>query len=71
MAKPALRSLIELPDDSAKPVLHAITSAKKSLRVKMFAFSDPSMLQALIDARHRVSSGKIGCTGEGVAVTCY
>ena len=53
MAKPKLRSLIVLPDDCAKPVLHAIASAKKSLRVKMFAFSDPSMLQALVDARHR------------------
>ncbi|HWY56743.1 MAG TPA: phospholipase D-like domain-containing protein [Terriglobales bacterium] len=47
------RSLIVLPDDSAKPILDAIDSAKKSLRVKMFIFSDPSLLQAVIAARQR------------------
>ena len=53
MAKPVLRSLIVLPDDSPKPVLNAIKSAKKSIRVKMFALSDSRMLQALIEARRR------------------
>jgi phosphatidylserine/phosphatidylglycerophosphate/cardiolipin synthase-like enzyme len=47
------RSIIVLPDDSAKPILDAIASAKKSIRVKMFLFSDPSLLNALIAARHR------------------
>lgn len=47
------RSLIVLPDDSAKPILDAIDSAKKSLRVKMFLFSDPSLLKAVIAARQR------------------
>ena len=47
------RSLIVLPDDSAKPILAAINGAKKSLRVKMFIFSDPSLLQAVIAARQR------------------
>jgi len=47
------RSLIVLPDDSAKPILDAIDSAKKSLRVKMFIFSDPALLQAVIAARQR------------------
>jgi cardiolipin synthase len=47
------RSLIVLPDDSAKPILDAIDSAKKSLRVKMFIFSDPSLLKAVIAARKR------------------
>jgi phosphatidylserine/phosphatidylglycerophosphate/cardiolipin synthase-like enzyme len=47
------RSLIVMPDDSAKPILDAINGATKSLRVKMFLFSDPSLLQAVIDARHR------------------
>ena len=47
------RSLIVLPDDSAKPILDAINGAKKSLRVKMFIFSDPSLLQAVIAARQR------------------
>ena len=47
------RSLIVLPDDSAKPILDAIDGATKSLRVKMFIFSDPSLLQAVIAARQR------------------
>jgi cardiolipin synthase A/B len=47
------RSLIVLPDDSAKPIVDAIDGAKKSLRVKMFIFSDPSLLKAVIAARQR------------------
>src|SRR5271154_4449444 len=47
------RSLIVMPDDSAKPILDAIDGAKKSLRVKMFLFSDPSLLKAVIDAKRR------------------
>ena len=47
------RSLIVLPDDSAKPILEAINGATKSLRIKMFLFSDPSILKAVIDARRR------------------
>jgi cardiolipin synthase A/B len=47
------RSLIVMPDDTAKPILDAINSATKSLRVKMFLFSDPSLLKAVIDARKR------------------
>jgi hypothetical protein len=47
------RSLIILPDDSAKPILDAINNAKKSLRIKMFTFSDPMLLQAVIAAHQR------------------
>src|SRR5580658_1455478 len=42
-----------MPDDSAKPILEAINGATKSLRVKMFLFSDPSILKAVIDAQKR------------------
>jgi phosphatidylserine/phosphatidylglycerophosphate/cardiolipin synthase-like enzyme len=45
------RSLIVLPDDSAQPILDAILAAKKTLRVKMFVFSDPSLLEA-VEAAH-------------------
>jgi phosphatidylserine/phosphatidylglycerophosphate/cardiolipin synthase-like enzyme len=45
------RSLIVLPDDSAQPILDAIQAAKKTLRVKMFVFSDPSLLKA-VEAAH-------------------
>lgn len=44
------RSLIVLPDDSARPILDAIGSARKSLRIKMFLFSDPALLNAVIAA---------------------
>ena len=47
------RSLIVLPDDSARPILNAIHGASKSLRVKMFVFSDPQFLKAVIEAHHR------------------
>lgn len=47
------RSLIVLPEDSAKPILEAIAGAQKSLRVKMFLFSDPSLLTAVIAAHDR------------------
>jgi len=47
------RSIVVLPDDSAKPILEAIASASKSLRVKMFVFSDPGLLKAVIAARRR------------------
>jgi len=47
------RRLIVLPDDSAQPILEAINGAKKSLRIKMFVFSDPALLQAVIAAQHR------------------
>ncbi len=47
------RKLIVLPDDSAKPILEAIEGAKKSLRIKMFLFSDPDLLKAVIAAKHR------------------
>src|SRR5450631_2253462 len=47
------RSLIVLPDDSARPILDAIAAAKKSLRIKMFVFSDPSLIAAVIAAQKR------------------
>jgi cardiolipin synthase len=47
------RSVIVLPDDSAKPILDAINGAKESLRIKMFVFSDPGLLQAVIAAHKR------------------
>ena len=47
------RFLIVLPDDSARPVLDAINRATKSLRIKMFVFSDPQLLNAVIAAQQR------------------
>jgi cardiolipin synthase A/B len=45
------RSLIVLPDDSVQPILSAIAGARKSLRIKMFIFSDPTLLAAVINAQ--------------------
>ncbi|HNC52985.1 MAG TPA: phospholipase D-like domain-containing protein [Accumulibacter sp.] len=47
------RSLIVLPDDSGQPIVDAIDAAKESLRIKMFLFSDPGLLAAVIAARQR------------------
>ena len=47
------RSLIVLPDDSAQPILDAIHTAMRSLRIKMFSVSDPRILNALIGAHRR------------------
>ena len=41
------RSLIVMPDDTAKPILDAINGATKSLRIKMFIFSDPDVLSLI------------------------
>jgi len=47
------RSVIVLPDDTGKSIIDAIAAATKSLRIKMFLFSDPSLIQAVIDAHRR------------------
>src|SRR4051794_30384207 len=49
----ASRTLLVLPDDSAKPIVEAIGAASKSLRVKMFVFSDPALTEAVIAAGRR------------------
>ncbi|MGA8035307.1 MAG: phospholipase D-like domain-containing protein [Candidatus Acidiferrales bacterium] len=46
-------SLIVLPDDSARPIIEAINAAQKSLRIKMFIFSAPELLNAVIAAKKR------------------
>ncbi|HZD48580.1 MAG TPA: phospholipase D-like domain-containing protein, partial [Silvibacterium sp.] len=47
------RSVIVLPDDSGRPIVEAINNVKKSLRIKMFVFSDPTLLEAVIAAHKR------------------
>src|ERR1700761_3301308 len=47
------RFLVVMPDDTAQPLLDAIAGARKSLRIKMFLFSDPRLLDAVIAARRR------------------
>jgi cardiolipin synthase A/B len=47
------RSLIVLPDDSSQPIIDAVNQAAKSIRIKMFVFSDPALLEAVIAAHRR------------------
>lgn len=47
------RSIIIFPDDTSKSILEAIDTAEKTLRVKMFLFSDPELINALIAAKKR------------------
>jgi phosphatidylserine/phosphatidylglycerophosphate/cardiolipin synthase-like enzyme len=47
------RSLIVLPDDSAEPIVKAIDEATRSLRIKMFVFSDTRLVRAVIAAMKR------------------
>lgn len=47
------RSIIIFPDDTVKPVIEAINDAEKSLHIKMFLFSDPELLDAVIAAKNR------------------
>src|ERR1700734_639367 len=47
------RSLVALPGDSAKSIPDAIHHASKSLRVKMFVFTDPYLIAAVVQAHKR------------------
>ena len=47
------RSLLVLPDDSVQTLVSAIAEATHSLRIKMFIFSDSTLLQAVVAARER------------------
>ncbi|MEO5914303.1 MAG: phospholipase D-like domain-containing protein [Luteolibacter sp.] len=53
------RSLLVFPDDTSKSIVEAIHNAKKLLRIKMFIFSDPELIQAVIDAHGRGVEVKI------------
>jgi len=47
------RSVIIFPDDTSKPILDAIDAAKKTIRIKMFVFSDPDLIRSVIAAKNR------------------
>ncbi len=46
-------SLIVLPDDTAKPILDAVNGARRSLNIRMFLFTDPTLLDAVVAAKRR------------------
>ena len=47
------RSIIILPDDTGQSIIDAINSAEESLLIKMFLFSDPGLINAVIAAKQR------------------
>ncbi len=46
-------TLIVLPDDSAKPIVDALAGAKRSLNIRMFLFTDPTLQDAVVAAHRR------------------
>ncbi|MEO6232144.1 MAG: phospholipase D-like domain-containing protein [Ferruginibacter sp.] len=53
------RSIVVFPDDTVKIIIDAIDGAKQSLRIKMFLFSDPDLLEAVIRAHKRGVNVKV------------
>jgi cardiolipin synthase len=49
----ASRSVLVLPDDTSKDIVDAINNARQSIRVKMFVFSAPELIVAIIAAKKR------------------
>jgi cardiolipin synthase len=49
----AHRSVLVFPDDTARLLIDTINEAKRSLRIKMFLFSDPDLIHAVIAAHER------------------
>jgi cardiolipin synthase A/B len=47
------RSIIVFPDDTGQSIIDAINTSEKILRIKMFLFSDPGLIKAVIDANNR------------------
>jgi cardiolipin synthase A/B len=46
-------TLIVLPDDTAGPILKAIHGAQEALNIRMFLFTDPTLIDAVIAAHRR------------------
>jgi cardiolipin synthase len=46
-------TLIVLPDDTAKPILDPINAATRALNIRMFLFTEPTLLNAVIAAKRR------------------
>jgi cardiolipin synthase A/B len=47
------RTIIILPDDTRQPIVDSINAAKKSIKIKMFVFSDPDLINAVVAAKAR------------------
>ena len=45
--------LLVLPDDTAKPLIDAIDGAASALNIRMFLFTDPTLIDTVIAAHQR------------------
>ena len=43
--------LIVLPDDTANAIIDPINAARQSLNIRMFLFTDPLLINTVIEAR--------------------
>ena len=59
VTKSKIFDLIVIPDDGNKPILKFISSAHNTLRVKQFKLTEPSLIQALLDAHKRGVNVKV------------
>ena len=46
-------TLIVLPDDTAKPIIDALDAARASLNLRMFLFTEPTLIESVIKAHRR------------------
>jgi cardiolipin synthase len=46
-------TLIVLPDDTANPILDPIVAARRTLNIRMFLFTEPTLIDAVIAAKRR------------------
>lgn len=53
MFKDAVHHLIVQPDDGITPILNTLEGAKSSLDIKMFQFTDPVLIEAVVNAHKR------------------
>jgi phosphatidylserine/phosphatidylglycerophosphate/cardiolipin synthase-like enzyme len=53
MFEDTVHHLIVQPDDGIDPILKTLEGAKKSLDIKMFQFTDPVLINAVVDAHKR------------------
>jgi phosphatidylserine/phosphatidylglycerophosphate/cardiolipin synthase-like enzyme len=47
------RTLLVMPDDTVQPILDAVNKAMESIRIKIFLFSEPLLIDAVIAAHQR------------------
>lgn len=59
MAEMHFRSVLVFPDDTIKAISDVIANAKKSLRIKLFLFAEPELIDAVIAAHNRGVDVKI------------